>query len=57
MGPEKILFGSDYPLLPLSRYLKELDKTNLDVIAKEGILGGNLRRLLDKSQCLTHTEE
>jgi uncharacterized protein len=49
MGPEKILFGSDYPLLPLSRYLKELDKTSLDVNVKERILGGNLRRLLDKS--------
>jgi predicted TIM-barrel fold metal-dependent hydrolase len=29
LGPEKILFGSDYPLLPPSRYLKEMQDSGL----------------------------
>lgn len=49
MGPEKILFGSDFPLLPLSRYRKELEKAHLAGNVKAGILGENLRRLLDQS--------
>ena len=49
MGPEKIIFGSDYPLLPLARYLKELDKAGVDGTVREGILGGNIQRLLDKN--------
>jgi uncharacterized protein len=49
MGPEKILFGSDFPLLPLSRYVKELEKADLAGNVKAGILGENLRRLLDQS--------
>ena len=30
MGVEKILYGSDYPLLGLNRYLKELDQAGLN---------------------------
>ena len=48
MGPEKILFGSDFPLLRLERYLKELDRARLDAGIREGILGGNVERLLVK---------
>ncbi len=29
VGPEKIIFGSDYPLLPPSRYLKDMEEANL----------------------------
>jgi predicted TIM-barrel fold metal-dependent hydrolase len=49
MGPEKIIFGSDYPLLPLARYLKELDKAEVDGSLRKGILGGNIQKLLEKS--------
>jgi len=47
MGPDKILFGSDYPLLPLSRYLKEIDKTDIPEDIRARILGGNAAGLLD----------
>lgn len=47
LGPDKILFGSDYPLLPLSRYLKEMDKAGLDGSLREGILGTNALRLFE----------
>jgi uncharacterized protein len=46
IGPEKILFGSDFPLLPLSRYLKELDRAGIDETLRKAILGGNAMRLL-----------
>ncbi|MGB6064933.1 MAG: amidohydrolase family protein [Desulfomonilaceae bacterium] len=49
MGPEKIVFGSDYPLIPLARYLKELDKAEVDGALRERILGGNIRRLLERN--------
>ena len=48
MGPEKLLFGSDYPLLPLSRYLGELEKAGLDGSIKDGILGQNILRVLNR---------
>lgn len=46
MGLEKILYGSDYPLLSLSRYLKELDQAGLNGEQQEAILGGNSQRVL-----------
>jgi predicted TIM-barrel fold metal-dependent hydrolase len=48
LGPEKIVFGSDFPLLSLPRYLKELDKTDLDETIRDGILGKNVLKLLGK---------
>jgi predicted TIM-barrel fold metal-dependent hydrolase len=42
--PHKTLFGSDYPLLPLSRY--ERDMTDLDDAVMERILYGNAQRIL-----------
>jgi len=47
VGPDKILFGSDYPLLPPSRYLKEMEAAGLSEEWQEMILGGNLAGLLD----------
>lgn len=47
VGPEKILFGSDYPLLPPKRYLEEMEKAKLPEDWREMILGQNLARLLD----------
>lgn len=50
MGPEKVLFGSDYPLLPLSRYLKQMDAAGMDGSLRDAILGGNLSKLLDAAK-------
>jgi len=46
VGADKILFGSDYPLLPPSRLLREIDSTDLPEEAKSLILSGNALRLL-----------
>lgn len=46
IGEDKILFGSDYPLIPQRRFLKEIRSLELPAATKEKILGGNARRLL-----------
>jgi predicted TIM-barrel fold metal-dependent hydrolase len=46
VGPEKVLFGSDYPLLPPSRYVKEMEEAGLPEEWREMILGKNLAQLL-----------
>uniref|UniRef100_A0A7C4ES36 Amidohydrolase n=1 Tax=Desulfomonile tiedjei TaxID=2358 RepID=A0A7C4ES36_9BACT len=46
MGEDKILFGSDYPLLPLPRYLQQLEKADITSAARAAILGGNAEKLL-----------
>lgn len=46
-GADKILFGSDYPVLPASRLLQEIDITGLSAEDKAKILSGNARRLLN----------
>jgi len=43
---EKILFGSDFPLLPPSRYLPALEENGLSSEEKQLILGGNAEKLL-----------
>jgi len=43
---EKILFGSDFPLLPPQRYLNALEESGLSAEEKNLILGGNAQRLL-----------
>jgi len=45
IGREKILFGSDYPLISPERYLKELDGLGLEDKDHEAILGGNAQAL------------
>jgi len=47
VGPEKVLFGSDYPLLPPSRYVKEMEEAGLPEEWREMILGKNLAQLLN----------
>jgi len=47
VGPEKILFGSDYPLLAQSRLLEEIRSLNLPEATRDLILSGNAQRLLD----------
>ena len=43
---EKILFGSDFPLLEQSRYLPAMEESGLDAEEKLLILGENARKLL-----------
>jgi len=45
-GEDKILFGSDYPLLEQSRIIKEILIQNLPEQVKMKILGENARKLL-----------
>jgi hypothetical protein len=47
VGPEKILFGSDFPLLSPKRYLEEMEEANLPENWRQMILGQNLAHLLD----------
>jgi len=46
VGADKILFGSDYPLLAQSRTLNEIKSLNLPEETKSLILSGNAQRLL-----------
>jgi len=46
VGADKILFGSDYPLLGQTRVLQEINSTDLSDEAKSLILSGNAQRLL-----------
>jgi len=45
-SPEKILFGTDYPLLSPRRYIREIDSQGLPENVKAQILSENARRLL-----------
>jgi predicted TIM-barrel fold metal-dependent hydrolase len=45
-GADKILFGSDYTLMPPSRVLNQLRSLNLDEDVENMILSGNALRLL-----------
>jgi len=46
IGADRILFGSDYPLLTPGRLLREIDSAVLTEEEKSLILSGNARRLL-----------
>lgn len=46
VGVDKILFGTDYPLMPQSRVIKQLQSLNIGEEAEALILGGNAKRLL-----------
>ena len=46
VGGDKILFGSDYPLLAQSRVLNEIRSLDMPEETKNLILSGNARRLL-----------
>jgi predicted TIM-barrel fold metal-dependent hydrolase len=46
VGADRILFGSDYPLMPPSRLLREINSVNLPEEARALILAGNARRLI-----------
>jgi predicted TIM-barrel fold metal-dependent hydrolase len=46
LGPERILFGTDFPLLRPSRYRKEMEEGGLSADEQAKILGGNACDLL-----------
>jgi predicted TIM-barrel fold metal-dependent hydrolase len=46
VGPDKILFGSDYPLLSPKRIMDQLESVGLNRKDMAGILGGNAKKLL-----------
>lgn len=46
LGPERILFGTDFPLIGAGRYFRELEESGLDPKSKAAILGENAVRLL-----------
>jgi hypothetical protein len=46
VGADKILFGSDYPLIPQRRLLKEISALDLSAATKRKILAGNAKKLL-----------
>jgi len=45
VGPERILFGTDYPLIQPRRYFQELEESGLSGEDREKILGLNFSRL------------
>ncbi|MBU1697464.1 MAG: amidohydrolase, partial [Proteobacteria bacterium] len=38
---EKVLFGTDFPLLTPDRYYKDIDNSNINTLQKEQLLGKN----------------
>jgi predicted TIM-barrel fold metal-dependent hydrolase len=46
VGADKIIFGSDYPLLPPERYFKEMEEAGLSADQKQRICGLNAAELL-----------
>lgn len=46
VGVDKILFGTDYPLMPQSRVIQQLQSLGIGEEAEALILGGNAKRLL-----------
>ncbi len=48
IGPNKILFGSDFPLLKPSRYFEELEKAGLSKDHIDSVCGRNAARLLNQ---------
>ena len=50
IGSDKILFGSDYPLIPQGRIIAQIQSLELPQEDKNKILGDNARKLLFKTQ-------
>jgi len=46
LGPDRVLFGSDFPLIRPTRYFQEIDAAGLTPEAKNRLLGENARRVL-----------
>jgi hypothetical protein len=50
VGAEKILFGTDYPLISPQRYFRELEKSGLPEEDRAKILGLNFSNLLESKR-------
>lgn len=48
VGPGKMLFGSDWPLLAPQRVMEHIKAAGLDRAELNAILGGNAQRLFDQ---------
>ena len=46
VGPDKILFGSDFPLIKPARYFKEMQEAGLSKVEMDSICGKNAASLL-----------
>lgn len=46
-GEEKILFGTDYPLITPSRYYREIEAVGITGEAREKLLGGNSAKVFE----------
>ncbi len=46
---DKILMGSDYPLISPVKYIKQIEKTDLTEKEEKGLLAGNFNRILKKT--------
>ncbi|MEW6076456.1 MAG: amidohydrolase family protein [Thermodesulfobacteriota bacterium] len=49
-GPDKILWGTDFPLLKPARYFKEMDQAGLSGPDRDALLGGNAAAFLGLSR-------
>lgn len=45
-GEDKIVFGTDYPLIPPDRYYREIEASGISGHAREKLLGANAARIL-----------
>jgi uncharacterized protein len=45
-APGKVLFGTDYPLIPPARFLRRMEKARMPVATRNRMLGGNAWRVL-----------
>ena len=50
VGPDKILFATDFPLIQHQRLLRQVTESGLGSAAQEAILGGNAARMLGLSR-------
>lgn len=57
VGPKRILFGSDYPLIAPARYFAELDRVRLPGHVRAKIKGGNAQFLLLQGNYLKTRDE
>jgi hypothetical protein len=46
IGADKVIFGTDYPIISHQRLLAQVERAGLDPAARGAILGGNIARLL-----------
>ena len=49
VGPEKVLFATDFPLIRHKRMLRQVTESGLEAAAQEAVLGGNAARVLGLS--------